>query len=532
VIFADKVLLNGKIITMDDKKPEAEAVAILGDKIVAVGTNEEIKAYIGDKTEVLDMQGKCIVPGFIDAHNHMTWYAKNLMGIDCRSPPIKSIKEILDLVKAEAEKEDAFWIVGWGYDHNKLEERRLITRHDIDAVVKGKPVVLNHISGHFCSVNSKALELAGITDQTPDPPGGKIGKDENGEPDGILYEIPAIDLIRRAMPQLTSEKLKEAIIIASKKFTEKGITSSCDAGVGLVEDDIKAYVEAHKSGEFHVRMNLAITEEYHKEILKLNLQTGFGNEHIKIGPLKIWADGSLIGGTAAVREPYKNQPDNFGEMNWSEEELYAFFKKAHDEGFQIAVHAIGDRAIEIVLNLLEKIIKENPRKDHRHRIEHCGICPPDLLKRIRDLGIVVVTQPTFIYETGDGFTEKLPPERLRWTYPFRSLLEHGIVTAASSDCPVVRENPLLGIYSAVTRKTENGVVLSPEERISVYDALKMYTINAAYATFEEDIKGSIEPGKLADMVVLDKNILEVPEEEIKDIKVEMTIIGGEIVFKR
>ncbi len=529
-------LIHGNVITMDDTRPRAQAVLAIGDRIFRVGSDEEIEGLIDGETEVMDLEGRTLIPGFIDCHAHPIGYGQSLMSVNCGTPPLRSIGEMVESIREEAAKRaEGEWIVGNGYDDFKLSERRHPSRWDLDSAAPNNPVIVNRLCGHISVVNTTALKLAGITVDTADPDGGRIDRDpETGEPTGVLRGS-ARDPIWKVIPLPGPEQLRRAVNLAARDFLSRGVTSVSDAGVedGL---SVRAYRAAIDEDGARTRVNLMMSAGLLGELAKLGLSTGFGDERLRIGAIKIVADGSSSGRTAALSEPYLDTPGNTGIMYLSQEELDKEVLAAHRAGFQVGVHAIGDRAISAVLDSYEAALKELPKSDHRLRIEHCGICTPSIISRIRRLGVVPVPQPIFLYGEGESYRAGLGEDRVKWAYPLKSFLEGGIVTPMSSDCPATSGaeliSPLLGICVAVTRRTDAGRDLGPGQRIGVGDALRCYTLNSAYATFEEGAKGSIEAGKLADFAVLSDDPLSVEAEKIKDIGVEMTVVGGEVAYKR
>ena len=378
-------------------------------------------------------------------------------------------------------------------------------------------------------VNSKALELVGYNKNSPQPEGGEIEIDpSSGDLTGILRETamnPVNDIIR----SYTVEEMEEVIKLACKQALMEGITSYQEAGLRTVP--IKAYQNLHAREELPVRVYMMISSDLLEQMIDTGLTTGFGDDWLKIGPIKIMMDGGMGGKTAALYEPYEGTKDNMGIIYMSQQQLDNMVKKAHNAGFQIAIHGIGDRAINVILNSFERAITDNPREDHRHRIEHCGLSTPSINKRLRELNVLPVGQPAFLYNIGDSFNNNLGSRRIMWTYPFKTWFENDFKPSGSSDRPVVLGAPLLGMWAAVNRETETGIVLAGQERVTPEQAVMMYTINGAYTCFEEKIKGSIEPGKLADMVVLSNDPTKVPTNTIKDIKVMMTLVNGKIAYE-
>ena len=517
---ADLVLMNANVLTMNPSMPYAEALAIKDEKIVAVGKNKQIRRWIGEQTRVVDLRGKMVVPGFIDTHVHMRAFGRVLTWINLRE--VNSIKEMQQLLKRHVKRTPKEgWILGRGWDQEKFKEKRYPTRWDLDKVAPDNPVIFVRVCGHICVVNSKALELAGIARDTVAPSGGQIDKDpKTGEPTGILREN-AKDLVWNIVPEPTEEELTEMCAQACQKAVENGLTSV--HWIVHSPTEIRILQRLRKEGKLPLRVYLIIPVEFLDCLINAGLATGFGDNMIKIGSIKILADGSLGARTAALKKPYNDDPSTKGMLLYSQRSLNRLVLKAHRAGFQLAIHAIGDRATDMVLKALEKALRKLPRKDHRHRIEHVSVLNETLIQRMKELGVIASVQPHFV--VSDFWVEKrLGKARARWVYPFKTLIERGVLVTGGSDCPVEPINPLLGVCAAVSRER------SPEERINVEEALRIYTINAAYASFEEGIKGSIEAGKLADLVVLSDDLRKIKPDKIKDVRVEMTIVGGKIVF--
>jgi predicted amidohydrolase YtcJ len=533
MVEAESIFLDGHIYTLDGQNSITQAMATYEGRILAVGSIDKIKTLIGPLTKVVDLNGKAVLPGFSDAHCHVLLFGLGLLQIDLKSAT--SISAIVNAVDREAKLiPNDKWVRGWGYNDNKLSEKRHPTRYDIDSVSHDHPVYLAHISGHMSMVNTKALQLAGINKDTPDPKGGIIDRDSSGQPTGVFKES-AQDLIKRVLPPFTIDEVKKALAAANDRLLQEGITSVQDAWAGWIAPrEFKGYQDAVKEGLLQVRVILMPDVESIK--LKdghfdfgFGIHSGFGNEQLKLGPLKIFIDGSLIGRTAALSQPYASDPNNKGFLVKSKEHILEQFRIAHEDGWQVAMHVIGDHAIEVALETIEKVMGKNAEQ-YRPRLEHCGVLREDLIQRIKSLGAVVVTQPHFIWELGDGFREALGEERLKLTYPFASLRDIRII-AFSSDRPVVEGAPFIGIQAAVRRQTQSGASLVPEERITIEEAIRWYTLGAASAAFEEQIRGTLEPGKLADFIVLSENPFEVKPERISEIKIDLTVIGGKIVYK-
>lgn len=537
VLFADLVVLNGNIITVDGKNPRAEALATKGEKIVAVGATSEIKELIGKDTKVIDARGGTITPGFIDAHCHPTYAARGLLKVDCSPTKVRTIGDIGDALKERAKiTAKGKWIQGFGYDDTKLAEKRHPTRWDLDKASTEHPIYITQVGGHIGVINSKALEIAKITKDTPDPDGGEFGKDKNGELTGVCREranfiFSGIGLPPgepSSIPSPTKEEDREAFCLVCEKYLSAGITSVGDALVNPSE--IELYQDALEEGLLPMRVYMMVWVGNLAHLKELKLRTGFGNDRLKLGTIKMLWDGSITGRTAYLYEPYEGRDDCGLQPPMTQEELDKKIFEVHEAGFQLAVHANGDRAIDMLLNSYEKALNKLPRVNHRHRIEHCSVVNPRIVKRIKELGVVAIPHSTHIYEHGDKLAEF--GSRISMMFAFRSFLDYGIPVAGHSDHPVTSINPLLGIQTMVTRKTMDGEVLGPEQKISVEEAIRIYTLGSAYASFEENIKGSVEVGKLADFVVLSNDLTKVDPDTIKDIKVEKTVVGGEIVYER
>jgi hypothetical protein len=528
-------LINGNVLTMDNEKPRADAVLVIGDRVAEAGSNKGVEKLVTPDTEVIDLEGRTLIPGFIDCHAHPMGFGQSLLNVDCRTPPITTIDEMVEaLGRAAAGKSKGEWVMGRGYDDFKLREKRHPTRWDLDEAASDKPVMVTRLCGHISVVNSMSLEMAGITKNTPDPEGGKIDRDESGEPTGVLRgnaRAPISSLI----PKPGVEQLRRGINLAAKEFLARGVTSVSDAGVDD-PDVVQAYGLAMREDGMPLRVNLMMSGRVLGELVRLGLSTGFGDERLRIGAVKLVFDGSTSGRTAAMTQPYVDTPGNTGILYMAQEELNRLVLAAHQAGFQVGVHAIGDRAINGVLDAYEAALERHPKQYHRHRIEHCGVNTPEIVERIKDLGVIPVSQPIFLYGEGESYRAGLGEERVGWAYPAKSWMDAGITVAFSSDCPATSGpeliSPLLGIYVAVNRKTDAERDIGPQQRIGIDEALKAYTLNGAYATFEEGLKGSIQPGKLADLVILSSDPAEVEPEKIKDITVETTILGGKIVYTK
>lgn len=510
---ADIILKNGRVITMDAALPRAEAVAIAGEKITAVGSNADLDTLTAAR--IIDCTGKTVVPGFHDAHLHFFSLVRKLLSIDLSPAAVGSIAEIKEAIRRRAEKTPpGTWLSGTDYNEFYLAEGRCPTRWDLDEAAPDHPVILSHRSLHACVLNSLALSLAGIDSDTPEPPGTRIERDlETGEPNGILVEMLAY-IRTEIMPTLTEAELTEGIVLANRELISHGITSLQDATYKNDPARWEIVRKCQESGELNSRITLMMGPDTRHDFREAGITPEIGNNRLRLGAVKI-----MLGESA-------------GQDDYSQGELNALVLDCHRAGQQVAFHAIQESSIVQAVTALEYANAFSPVARRRHRIEHCSECPPYLLKRLEKLGAVIVTQPATVYYNGERYLATVPVEQQPWLYHIRSPLESGVLVAGSSDAPVIPLDPLKGIYAAVTRRAESGQFLLPEEAITPETALVLYTRNAAYTAFEEEIKGAISPGQLADIVVLSDDPTRVSPEEIKDIEVEMTIIGGGVVWER
>jgi predicted amidohydrolase YtcJ len=511
---ADIVLKNASVITMDEKQPAAEAVAVSGEKILAVGGKDALDAVTGAKTKVIDCQGRAVVPGFNDAHLHLFSLMAKLQSLDLSPSAVGSIADIKEAVRRRAKATPpGTWITGTDYNEFYLAEGRCPTRRDLDEAAPRHPVVLTHRSLHACVLNSLALELAGIGMETPEPPGARIERDlTTGEPNGILIEM--LSFIRsEVIPPLAGAELDEAFNQVDRHLLSNGITSFQEATYKNDRSRWRMFRRYGEAGKLHSRVSMMVGPDTRREFQEDGMATGSGDSRLRLGAVKV-----MLGESA-------------GQGEFTQRGLNRLVLDCHQSGFQLAFHAITQGSVESAVEALEYTGGRSALAGRRHRIEHCSECPPHLLGRIKRLGAVIVTHPATVYYNGERYLATVDPGLLPWLYRIKSPLENGVVVAAASDAPVVPVNPLAGIYGAVTRRAASGQVLLPEEAVTPGQALRLYTVNAAYASFEEGIKGSITPGRLADMVVLSGDPTRVPPEQIMDIRVEMTIIGGAVVWE-
>jgi predicted amidohydrolase YtcJ len=533
---ADMVLLNGKVVTIDPDDRIVEAVAIRGNQIAAVGSTEEIKQIVGTETKVINLKGKTVMPGIIDSHTHPSHIAAKFLEVDCRSPPIRKISEILSLIKEKAEElGPGEWVRGANFNDSKLEEKRHITRWELDKVAPDNPVFIVADTGHQSLVNGLAFEIAVIDKNTPDPPGGEIERDENGEPTGLLYEN-ASRLVRNHIPEYSVESLKESYRDVVAQFSKWGVTSTHNASGH--RNGIRAYKQLLDEGVKQLRMRLMVSINRDEpgdvlDALELaGIESGFGDDWLGVMSMKIMGDGSGAGGTCCVYEPQNRGPRGMGLWMTEPEQVEKLVIRSHNAGLRVSIHSIGDRGVDMALDCIEKAQKLNPKPDMRHRIEHNSLCPPKSLKRIKELGVTPSSSIGYMYGLGDQYAENFGPARSRWLHPHKTMKDMGIIAGGNSDCPVTYYSPFVQIYEAVTRKTSSGKVVSPEECITPMEAIRVYTWNGAYLGKDEDKLGSIEPGKLADLIVLDRDILSIPYDEIKDIEVLKTIVNGKTIYEK
>ena len=538
---ADLILVNGKVVAMDPKGTVAEAVAVKAGKIVKVGSSQEIKRLAKSDAKVIDLEGKTLLPGFVDSHEHVMRRGLMLDWVNCKSPPVETIQDIIDgLASKAAEKPAGEWVVGSWFDETKLSDGRWPTRYDLDEATDRHPIYLGRAGGHNAVANSLALEAAGITKDTPQPEGGHIGMDESGEPTGRLDERAAMNMVRGKIPQPDSEETVRLMVENWSTIEESllswGITTVHEAHIKAQE--ALAYQELDRAGRMRTRVGLMLDgmapyKGYATgDLARQGLRTGFGwSKSLYVVGVKIGVDGAMGSLTASLREPYANDPDNYGINRVTQEELTRETVALHRAGNRACIHAIGDWAIDIALNAIEEAIESTPWEDHRHRIEHAGYVRPDQLDRMTRLGVAVSASIGFGHPIGDSHIAALGEDRLCGYYPMKSFLELGIVAGGNSDS--FGDNwAITGIAGCVTRRSSSGDYLCRDQAISVMDAIRAYTVNGAYLEGTEGEKGSLEPGKLADMVVLDRDILTVDPLEIVDTKVLMTIVGGEVVYER
>ena len=537
-LVADTIIRNGRVLTVNPTNDIAEAVAIRGGRILAVGSSAEMEAFRGAETRVIDAEGKTVLPGFIDAHIHVGMFG--LLGhgvIDVAYPKVKCIADIQQLIREDAaKKQPGEWIKLNGYDHNKLAEGRHPTKEELDDAAPNNPVQLTRCCAHMGVYNTLALERAGVKSPDQFAP-GEVVVNEDGSLHGLLKETAHMDASTKV--EYTNQELIDGYVNADRILASLGVTSAHDAGAyGSVST--RALQDACLTGRVKTRINAMIFDMFGKEsgkryidaFLRTGIHSGCGNEHYRIGPAKIMLDGSSSGPSSAVIEGYTHDPENHGIQVWTQEEADEMVMKVHRAGYQVTAHAVGDKAVTIMVNAIEKALAAEPRPDHRHRIEHCGITNPELIARIAKLGIVPISNPAFISINASDYN-RYYGDRVNSMFAMKSYLDAGIITAIGSDAPITYPDPMNSLFGALNRMDQRtGDLCGAGQRVQVLDAVRMFTYNGAYASFEENIKGSLEPGKLADVVILDQDLLAYPAERVQDVKVRCTLVGGEIVYTR
>ena len=522
------VLVNGDFITEDAMVPKAEAVAIAGGRFVAIGSNADMRALARAGTRVVDLGQKVVIPGVIDAHNHPASAGlSHLREVDC---DLRSVGAIQAALRERAGKTPkGQWVLGFKYDDTKTAERRFLTRADLDAVSTEHPIMVVHRGGHTGYVNSMAFAKAGITEQSPDPRGGRFERDPGtGRLSGRTAET-ANEAFYRVIPATYTRADRQAgVKEISRRLAKAGVTSVTDAGGS--PEDLLAYQDAHEAGELGTRVYCHISAGYIDRMIAAGVRTGLGDEWVRVGAVKCICDGSISERTALLSEPYIGRPDDRGILVTDAEHLWAIFSKAHKAGWQIGTHSNGDAAIEIVTTLYERLQKEMPRKDPRFRYEHCTVLTPALIKRIKALGAIPTPFASYVYFHGEKMGE-YGAARTERMFPMRWFLDAGIPATMGSDYPPGPFEPMMALTSMTTRTDIRGTVWGGSQRITLAEALHVLTVNGAYASYEEHLKGSISVGKLADLVVLGRDPRTTAPIEIVNIPIERTMVGGRWVHE-
>ena len=525
-VAPDYVVINAKVFTIDEDQPQAEAFAVKGDRFTAVGSSSDIRNLASSGTETIDAEGMTVVPGFIDAHSHPSSAGVNeLVQVNADLRSITEIKEVLR--QRAAITQEGQWVRAFKYDDTKLEEGRPINRFDIDEVVPNHPAVVGHRGGHTGVYNSMALALAGVTSETPDPPGGRFYRDSNGVLTGLAAERARYVFNSLIPSDSTREQRRDGVKLITELMTKAGLTSVHQTGAS--RNDMIAYQDARADGGMRFRMYLFPRVQLFEDLVNAGIRSGFGDEVLRIGAVKFSADGSASERTMRMSTPFEGRPDDYGILTMSQEEIHEAVENAHRNDFQIGIHANGDVTIEMVLNAYERVQRLWPRNDPRHRIEHCSLVNPALLQRIKDLGVIPAPFYTYVHYHGNKWVE-YGEEKMRWMFAHKSFLDYNIPVAPASDYTPGPFEPMMALQSMVTRKDFDGRVWGPNQRITIDQAMRICTLNGAYASFEENIKGSISAGKLADFVILADDPHDVDPDNIKNIEIVRTVVGGTTMY--
>jgi predicted amidohydrolase YtcJ len=531
----DTIIIGGKVLTQDEDQPLVEAVAIRGRHILATGSNSEIEGLAGSGTEVIDARGMTVTPGFIDAHCHP------LMANEATGANVdyRKISEVQGAIKAKAEETPpGDWVYGFMYDDTKFEEGRALHISDLDAVTPDHPVMVMHRGGHTGVVNSAAFRLAGVTVETPDPEGGAYYR-ENGILTGKVAEKAAFAFRGvGTWPVITREVMQAAAKLSTQRMSAAGLTSTTDAMT--TAENLRAYQDALKAGDLYCRVSVMPVGiafpgsddglPLYNVLKNAGISTGYGDDMLKVGGAKYLVDGSASERTMRMTTPYEGRPDDYGILVTTQEDIDAAVDDAVANHYRIGFHANGDEAIDMVLKAYERALTDWQGENPRFRIEHCSLVNPDLLRRIKNVGAIPAPFYTYAYYHGEKWSE-YGEERMNWMFAHRSFLDYDIPVAPASDYTPGPYDPMMAIQSMVTRKDYLGQVWGEKQKISVDEAMKICTMHGAYASFEEDIKGSLTPGKLADVVLLEQDPHDVDPDTIKDIKITRTILDGKTVYE-
>ncbi|MEI6614217.1 MAG: amidohydrolase [Chrysiogenales bacterium] len=529
-MMADLVLFNGKVFTVEKSMPWAEAIAVRDGKIMAVGDDAEVKKLISKDTQTIDLMGKLVLPGFNDAHLHFASGGLYLLGIDLR--PARDEKEFASILKVYIKKlPKGEWVTGGNWDHENWPSKKHPGKELIDVFTPDHPVMVRRLDGHMALANSLALKLAGINRDSPNPQGGEIVKDKKtGEPSGILRDN-ACDLVDAVIPPLSRARREQAIRIAMRHAQELGVTSIQD---NSSSEDLEVYQELLAKGELGVRINAWRDSSCIADFSRIGIKAVFGGPFLRLGVIKIFVDGSMGAGTALFFKPYADDPTTCGLPIYQENELNALVLAVDKAGLQIAAHAIGDKANAWILDALALARRENGVRDSRHRVEHAQVVRSEDIARFREMGVIASIQPCHCIDDM-RWAEKRIGSRVNNAYRFASFVKNGVHLAFGTDWAVEPLDPRLGIYASVSRELPAGGPAGgwhPDEKLSMAEAIENYTLGSAYAEFQEKEKGSIAPGKWADLAVMEKNLFEIPKKEILTAPVTMTILAGKIIYKK
>jgi predicted amidohydrolase YtcJ len=510
---ADLILCNARVITLDAEQPYAELIAVKGNRILAVGGKDDLDLFKGARTKLIDCEGGTVIPGFNDAHCHPLSFSISLLSVDCSPKAVKNIAEIQTCIRRRAEQtKEGQWIRAAHYDESNLQEGRPPNRWELDEASPRHPVVLFHKTAGNCVLNSLALRLAGITKDAPESSGGQIHRDpESGEPSGLISGRN--ERVMRAIPPVNGAELEKGMKLASREYLSQGITSLQDTSWNNRHRHWLMWQRLMDRGVVSTRVSMMIGTESLEEFQNAGLSMGAGNHRLRLGGIKLALDEST------------------GQPHPPQESINHFALRAQEAGFQVAFHVSDVHTLEASLAAIKFVCQQAPKVDPRFRLEHCAVCPPGLLPKLKASQALVITQPSFVYYMGQKYHELLLPHQTEWLWPIGSFRRWGVKVAFSSDSPLVTSNPLTGIYASITRKTELGHQLAPQESVSTLEALKMYTLWGAYASFEEGEKGSISRGKLADLVVLSGAPTQLAPEQLFRLRVLRTIVDGELVWE-
>ena len=537
----EQLFYNGSFVTMDESMPRAEAVLVRDGTIVQVG-DAQLQDQCGPEVQRIDMQGRTVLPAFTESHMHVLSLGMFLKDVSLQTAD--SIQDVVDRGRAYIARHQpapGTWIRGRGWNHDHFQdEHRFLNRYDLDKISTEHPIAFTRTDGHVIVVNSKALELIGMSEEARPVEGGQIDVDENGKPLGVFREM-ARQLVLDAIPEQTKEELRYLIELASQEALAHGITTIHTDDFKDVPNNfqkvIDTYEEMERDGSLQIRIyeqcNLPAVWKIQK-FIDAGYHTGYGSEHFRLGPLKLLSDGSLGSRTAFLRQPYSDKPDTRGITLFTQEELDDMMVLAHSSGMQVAIHAIGDGALDMVLNSIEKAKAACPRTGERHGVIHCQITTPEQLDRMKSMDLLAYIQPIFLNYDISIVEDRVGKERAATSYNWKEFLDKGIPIIGGSDCPVESLNIMENIYTAVCRKNLKGYPehgWRPEQCISVMDAVKSFTVNGAYASFEENRKGSITAGKVADFAVLSRDIFAIDPEEIKDVQVLATYVDGQLRYQ-
>jgi len=532
LVTPETIIVNATVRTMDPARPTAEAIAILGNRLVAIGTSAEVSKLAGPSTRIIDAKKRLVLPGFNDAHVHFLSGGFQLSSVDLRDA--NTPQEFAERIRQFAAKVPAGrWITGGDWDHERWPDARLPTKELIDPYTPNTPVFVSRLDGHMALANSVALKLAGVTNQTKDPDGGVIVRDAKGEPTGILKDA-AQSFVWKVVPAASFEEKMIAARAASNYAAQLGVTSVQDVSAG---SDVGVYQTLQDRGELKTRIYAMTALPNWERLANAGIRAHFGSEMLRVGGLKAFSDGSLGSTTALFYEPYKDAPETSGipsDEMFPEGAMLERVRGADRAGLQVLIHAIGDRANDLILSIFEQVEKENGPRDRRFRIEHAQHIRPQDIPRFARAKVIASMQPYHAIDDGRWAEKRIGKARAKTTYAFRSLLDSGATLAFGTDWTVAPLNPLLCIYGAVTRRTidgknPNGWV--PEQKISVEEAVRAYTVGSAYAEFQDTVKGTITPGKLADLVILSRDIFAIDAKEIENVKVLMTMVDGRVVYE-